>query len=593
MRLSQHRTLGGTIPSLAIFLGIVATCLMLVPRSCPAQGLRSLYTFSTTTSDGRLPHGSLIKATDGYLYGTTYIGGTFGFGTVFRIHPDGSDYSILHQFTNGSDGSNPSVTLVQASNGNIYGTTAQGGAFGGGTFFRVTPDGVFKTISDFSLPVGIGPDGGLIEVGDGHFCGIAPGGGAYGKGTIFRVSTAGTLTTLHDFKAGEGEPITGRLGGRILQASDGNLYGATFGGGTGGVGTIFRLTLGGTYTTIHNFNTTDGAYPNGDLIQASDGRLYGTTQSGGASGQYGTVFRISTDGNLFNVLHDFDTTDAYQPLGGLVQADDGDLYGSAYFGGLHLQGGLYRITRAGVFTPLFDFDSFDGGRPAGSMLQESPGVLYGVTSFGGIKGYGSIFVLPLANFPVITGLSPISTEVGHPDFTLTVTGKNFQNETKVYWNNQPLETTYKSSTKLTAIVPTALLTTPRLVNIKVRNVDGGVSTDTTFTVHPTVLKLISTNVSKDGAGNYVVNFTLKNVGNVTASSVNLVSGSLGTASTAAALPINLGSVAAGGTVSTTLVFPPSAGTSGSTVTLVERCLFTYSPSILNAGSESSVPVTLP
>ena len=247
--------------------------------------------------DGDTPTG-LLQATNGLFYGTTGQGGTnpgpfgFGAGTIYEITSDGT-ITILYNFcseTNCADGVGP-APLIQARNGNLYGTTGLGGTYGHGTIFEISPNGgTLTTLHSFDNSDGSNPDAAVIQASDGNLYGTTSSGGTYGFGTVFEISPdGGTLRTLHEFE-GTGTDGAGPYAA-LLQAWDGNLYGTTVNGGTGGgVGTIFKITLKGNLTTLHSFNGTDGANPDTALIQGPFGILYGTTPNGGANGQGGTVF---------------------------------------------------------------------------------------------------------------------------------------------------------------------------------------------------------------------------------------------------------------------------------------------------------------
>jgi uncharacterized repeat protein (TIGR03803 family) len=172
----------------------------------------------------------------------------------------------------------------------------------------------------------------VIQANDGALYGTTFGGGT-GYGTIFKITTNGTLTTLHSFDYSDG----GIPYGGLVQATDGNFYGTTINGGNNGLGTVFKITATGRLTSLHSFNSVDGANPSAALIQASDGNFYGTTESGGTGGYDGTVFKITSGGTL-TTLHDFDITDGEFPDGGLVQGTDGNFYGSTYGGGANSDG---------------------------------------------------------------------------------------------------------------------------------------------------------------------------------------------------------------------------------------------------------------
>jgi uncharacterized repeat protein (TIGR03803 family) len=362
--------------------------LMVTPTTLWAQSLTTLYSF-----DGSIGTPSaLIQASDGNFYGTT-IGGIYSGvnsdGTVFRITPSGT-FTTLHSF-DGTDGNAPFAGLIQASDGNLYGTTVEGGAYGDGTVFRITPSGTFTLLYSFDGyygPVdGAFPEAGLIQASDGNLYGTTVEGGAYGDGTVFRITLSGTLTTIHDFDNLDGRyPEAG-----LIQASDGNLYGTTNSGGAYGDGTVFQITLSGTLTTLHSFDIYDGFEPQAGLIQASDGNLYGTTPYDGGF-DAGTVFQITT-GGAFTTLHNFNNSDGNTPLAGLIQASDGNLYGTTQLKGAYSNGTIFQITPSGTLTTLYNFDYSDGAYPGAGLIQASNGNLYGTTARGGAYGYGTVFAL--------------------------------------------------------------------------------------------------------------------------------------------------------------------------------------------------------
>jgi uncharacterized repeat protein (TIGR03803 family) len=259
-----------------------------VSVSCVAGTATVLHAFAGT-SDGVSPQGSLIQANDGNLYGMTSGGGASNGGTVFQITPAGT-LTVLHAFVGATDGVSPQGSLIQASDGNFYGMTSGGGANNGGTVFQITPAGTLTVLHAFvGATDGVSPQGSLIQASDGNFYGMTSGGGANNGGTVFQITPAGILTVLHAF-AGATDGISPQ--GSLIQASDGNLYGMTSGGGANNGGTVFQITLAGTLTVLHAFaGATDGISPQGSLIQASDGTLYGMASGGGANNS-GTVFQI-------------------------------------------------------------------------------------------------------------------------------------------------------------------------------------------------------------------------------------------------------------------------------------------------------------
>ena len=374
----------------------------------PAQTLRTLHTFSPYGSNGEGPAARLALATDGNFYGTTLNHGANGDGTVFEITPDGK-LKTLHNF-DGTDGFNPYGALVQASNGNFYGTAYDGGANGEGTIFQITPNGTLTTIYSFCPALGcadgFNPYAGLILGNGGDLYGTTQFGGAEGQGTVFQITLGGTLTTLHSFNNTDGSfPVAG-----LVQARNGDFYGATEVGGANQEGTIFQLTPSGMLTTLYSFcsqsNCTDGEQPLAALLQATDGNLYGTTYAGGTNGD-GTVFQITPGGSL-TTLHSFDSTDGASPIGVLIQATNGNLYGTTPAGGLGGRGTAFSITTSGTLATLFNFHcSFyrctDWIEPKGGLIQDTNGMFYGTTESGGAnEGAGTVFRLSLGQSPFVS-----------------------------------------------------------------------------------------------------------------------------------------------------------------------------------------------
>jgi uncharacterized repeat protein (TIGR03803 family) len=269
--------------------------------SLPAQTFTTLHNFDLT--DGFEPVGALVQTTAGALYGSTEYGGTsssctYGCGTIFKITPSGT-LTTLYSFCPQSgctDGSYPYAGLIQATNGDLYGTTINGGANGYGTVFKITPSGTLTTLYSFCSQSGCtdgdAPYAGLLQATNGDFYGTTSEGGANGYGTVFKIAPSGTMTTLHSFDSTDGaNPYAG-----LIQATNGDFYGTTNDGGTQNRGTVFKITPGGTLTTLHSFHFTDGDYPFAGLVQATNGDFYGTTESDKANGD-GTVFEITPRGH--------------------------------------------------------------------------------------------------------------------------------------------------------------------------------------------------------------------------------------------------------------------------------------------------------
>jgi uncharacterized repeat protein (TIGR03803 family) len=330
-----------------------------------------LYSFCSkrNCSDGIYPYSGLIQATDGDLYGTTSLGGAQGFGTVYKISLTGkltTIYSFCSQ-PSCADGGGPMAGLLQAPTGKFYGTTNFGGA----------------------------------TCSNNDNC-----------GTVFELTPAGKLTTLHSFcsqtNCSDGLiPFTDGL----VQAADGSIYGATMYGGVAancldgfGCGTIFKVFPTGELTTIYNFcalpGCADGAGSSG-LVQGTNGNFYATTESGGQNG-YGTFFEITPSGKL-TTLYSFCpegncSASGFSVGAALAQARDGNFfYGSAQNGGANGYGAVFKITPAGELTVLHSFDVTRGGiYGGGGLVQATDMTLYGTTMEGGIYpkcpgGCGTVF----------------------------------------------------------------------------------------------------------------------------------------------------------------------------------------------------------
>ncbi|MGO8674134.1 MAG: choice-of-anchor tandem repeat GloVer-containing protein, partial [Capsulimonadaceae bacterium] len=365
-----------------------------------------LHTFDFDT-EGIEPVG-LLQASNGDFYGMTLIGeygGPASLGTQFELDPAGQ-LSILDLNTNGVQ---PAGNFVYGNDGCLYGMYTNGGSTlgtglngsGDGKIFRVTPTGVETTLHNFldgSVPNdGWAPMGPLLLARDGNFYGVTVHGGSttaidpngWGYGTVFRMSPSGTVTILHNF--GDGSvPNDGTWPyAALIQASDGKLYGTTAYGGKADLGTVFSITTAGVETVLHQFDdgTTpnDGEQPLAPLLQASDGNFYGTTCSGG-SAKEGTVFRVDASGDL-TILHNFaDGTVAFDgrvPIEGLIQATDGNFYGAAQYLGFNGAGTVYRMDSSGHVAILHAFNDGsvpdDGAYPFYTVIQGLDGGIYGVT----------------------------------------------------------------------------------------------------------------------------------------------------------------------------------------------------------------------
>jgi uncharacterized repeat protein (TIGR03803 family) len=378
---------------------------------CGLLTLASAQTFTTLASfqyDGANPeYVSLIQANDGNFYGTTRDGGGGAVGVVFKVTPAG-ELRDLTDFSNTRDGY-PYAGVVQAADGNFYGTTWQRGTQNAGTAFEVTSSGTLTVLYSFcsenNCADGDEPLAPLIQGTDQNFYGTTADGGTKGYGTVFKLSMAGALTTLHNFRFKDGaSPVAG-----LIRAKNGKFYGTTLFGGTKGGGAVFEMTAAGKLKTLYSFcqqkKCTDGTNPYAGLVQAADGSFYGTTYAGGAHG-HGTVFRVTAAGKL-TTLYSFCSqkrcSDGAYPYAGVIHATDGNFYGTTSQGGTSNWGTIYKVSSTGQWAMLHRFcakkNCTDGADPSGGLLQATSGIFYGTTTYGGISQEGTVYSLSMGLAP--------------------------------------------------------------------------------------------------------------------------------------------------------------------------------------------------
>lgn len=394
------------------------------PTPAPSANVTYLHTFGVSGADGFQPNGPPLQASDGNFYGTTRNGGIntcrpispIPCGVIFKVMPSGQE-TVLYQFgSTANDGYSALSALIQGPDGALYGTTSNGGAFGGGgTVFRIALDGSYRILHSFGGAIGEGDtlSSALVLARDGNFYGVTSSGGANrcdpsreggSCGTIFKLTPDGTLTTLQSFG---GTPSAGvQPNGPLVQTLDGAFYGTTSLGGTYGRGTVFRLGVDGTLTTVYSFGATgsDPSSPQGSLVQGMDGALYGTTPSGGTG--YGTAFRLDLAGRV-TVLHSFGSggqADGRGPSAFLSLGRDGALYGTSRNGGINGGGTVFRLSYTGSLTTLFSFGITQNQPhdPEMGVIEARDGSLYGTTFYneglGGIgarSGFGAFYKLTI------------------------------------------------------------------------------------------------------------------------------------------------------------------------------------------------------
>jgi uncharacterized repeat protein (TIGR03803 family) len=323
-----------------------------------------LYSF-TGGADGAAPNGDLVCDSAGNLYGTSFEGGKHGRGNVFKVDPSGNE-TVLHNFA-GPDGGSPEAGVVLDAGGNLYGTTNGGGADDDGVVFKIDPIGNETVLYSFTG----GSDGGrpnarLIRDSLGNLYGTTASGGAHNSGVVYKVDPVGNETVLYAFTGGAdgGYPST-----PVTRDSAGNLYGTTDSGGTHAFGVVYKVDSSGNETVLHSFtNGADGRYPYAGVVRDAAGNLYGSTHNGG-HGKLGVVYKLDASGNL-TVLHSFTGgADGAGPGGRLVRDSAGNLYGTTYPGGANRKGVVYKIDLAGQEQVLHTFTGADGWIPFGVILR--------------------------------------------------------------------------------------------------------------------------------------------------------------------------------------------------------------------------------
>lgn len=302
-------------------------------------------------SDGSGPNSAMVLGTDSSLYGTTAEGGTHSNGTVFRFNPATGARGTVYNFCsqpNCSDGGVPNG-VIQGADGNLYGTTAFTAGGGPGTVFKLTPTGVLTTLHTFCVQPcsdATTPLTGLVQAGDGNLYGTSFNGGVVNAGTVFRITTAGALTTLYNFCVLGINCQDGSQPSALIQAANGDFVGTTQNFGPHNAGTLFKITSSGAFTPLYAFcsqtGCSDGSQSTSGVIQASDGKYYGTTTGGGITSN-GTIFQFGAPASL-TTLYSFAGTDGRTPTTALLQATDGNFYGTTNAGGTADQGTVFKLS---------------------------------------------------------------------------------------------------------------------------------------------------------------------------------------------------------------------------------------------------------
>jgi uncharacterized repeat protein (TIGR03803 family) len=457
----------------AAFVALVFALTLLLSASALAQTVTTLQNFNGT--NGANPFmGALTQGRDGKLYGTTYYGGANSLGTVFRFNQATNFISVIHSFA-GTDGSSP-VGLMLATDGNYYGTTNYGGSADIGVLFKITSGGTYTLLHSFlGGSDGEFPEDAPIQASDGNLYGITVGGFSNGgeliASTVYKYTRAGAYSIVSTLPTSVGLYAQG-----VMQGSDGNLYVTANGGGANGCGSIVKLTLAGVLKQVHSFNCTNngGEYPVAPLVQASNGNYYGTTPDGG-SFDFGVLFELGASFGE-TVSHTFTSSGARTPWGGLVQGTDGNLYGVSQSSG-SLDGGILYTWNPStlIYAELYQFTG--DGNILAPLMQHTSGLFYGTSQEQGTHGDGFLFSVDMSLEPFVAFVYP----VGKAGSTAEILGQGLTGTTSVTFNGIAATSfTVVSDTYMTAVVPSGATTGA----VVVTSPGGPLTSNVSFRVSP-------------------------------------------------------------------------------------------------------------
>jgi uncharacterized repeat protein (TIGR03803 family) len=487
---------------------VVAVLFCLATTVLSAQTFTSLADFERSNGAGPL---QMIQGLNGSFYGVTIAGGSDPYcppnsdcGTIFEITPAGKVIT-LHNFCSElqcADGYYANG-LMQASNGNLYGTTRYRGAHYGGTIFELTPAGKFTTLYSFCAQTnctdGSRPVGALIQATNEKLYGLTASGGGTkcqnGCGTMFQITLSGQFASLFSFCAKADCAKEGRnpFAG-LTAAPNGNFYGTTFAGGRQQAGTVFTITPAGLLTKLYDFysqpNGADGWDVEAPLTLGNDGNLYGTTFAGGVN-RGGTVFKITPTGQ-FTSIYSFCSSSTcltgFNPIAPVALGSDGNFYGTTWAGGGADDGVAFQITPAGEYAELYSFcseaDCKDGYLPNGGIIQSTDGSFYGTTLWGGDVTCGNGVEAGCGTFySIFMGLGPYVQP--QPTFApsgrqIQILGNDLTGTTSVTFNGTPATFKVRAATYITATVPADATTGP----IEVTTPSGTLNSNVPFQVLP-------------------------------------------------------------------------------------------------------------
>ena len=387
------RNLTKAMIQITMMLAALSVLLVIAGYAALAQTETVFHSFGNS-GDGMHPGCCSTLDKQGNLYGITNYGGAYGYGTMFRITPTGAE-TVLYSFGVADIVPSP-AGLISDEHGNLYGTTVGGGTNDQGTVFKLTSSGTVTVLHNFGSQSGDGtyPGWGLVLDKQGNLYGTTNYGGAYGNGTAYSLTPSGNETVLYSFGGAAGDAVV--PSGSLIFDKKGNLYGTTGSGGAYGYGTVFRITPTGDETVLYSFGGPAGDFnPGLNVVLDKQGNLYGTTNNDGAY-NFGTVFKLTPTG-VKTVLHSFGQSgDGIFPMCCLTLDKQGNLFGTTYdstTGQGH--GTVFKLTAIGDETILHSFgiQLGDGTYPVWNLVSDKQGNVYGTTSQGGAYGYGTVFRL--------------------------------------------------------------------------------------------------------------------------------------------------------------------------------------------------------
>jgi uncharacterized repeat protein (TIGR03803 family) len=368
-------------------------------------------------ANGSYPNGSAIDA-NGKLYGMTTFGGSSNKGIIWQYNPLDSSFAVKQNFT-GTNGRFPYGDLFQAFNGKLYGMTSDGGLYGGGTLFEYNATtNVLNSAFSFDLPQGGYPKGNLIQASNGRLYAMTSNGGAYSAGVVFEYDYA-LYSYIRRFNLGGTNGANPN--GALTYTSNGKFYGMAYNGGVNNYGVLFEYnyyTL--TYTIKYSFNGTDGSYPVGNLFDPGNGKFYGMTTDGGANNK-GVLFEYDYVNNVYTKKYDFDGVNGGEPMGTMMKASNGKLYGMTTYGGTNNTGALFEYDYINnIYTKKKNFITVTGKFPRGKLIEAPNGKLYGMASYGGTNNLGLIFEYTISSNTLTPRYSFNSTGGNIPFGSLTL-----------------------------------------------------------------------------------------------------------------------------------------------------------------------------